>query len=110
MTELKSVKFGRILTWLKAAVVKRVDTLGGDSFFLVKYENQVSIMTIGVNGKFYYIDRAFWDRVCARMDELPVEERGKAGNYAATKGWKNPSHILAPNVPAICKAYIERER
>ena len=109
MQEIKSVQFGRVLSWLKKSTVKRIDTLGGDSFFLIKYENQASIMTIGVNGKFYYIDRTFWDRVCARMDELSSEERLKSSNYSTTRGWKNPSHIIAPNVPAICKAYFESE-
>lgn len=107
MTDLKSVQFGRIVTWLKKTVVRRVDMLGGESYFYVKYENKVSFMTIGINGKHYYIDRALWKRVCERIDSLPVEERGKSSNYSTRKGWNNPSYILAPDVPAICKAYLE---
>ena len=84
--------------------------LGGNSYFYAKYENEVTIMTIGINGKHYYIDKMLWKRVCERMDSLPVEERGKSGNYSTTKGWKNPNHILAPDVPALCKAYLERKQ
>ena len=110
MATLKSVQFGRVLTWLKTPVVVKVPTLGGESHFYAKYENEVSIMTIGIDGKHYYIDKALWKRVCERMDSLSEEERGKAGNYSTTRGWKNPSHILAPDVPAICKAYLERKK
>lgn len=110
MTNLKSIQFGRILTWLKKLVVVKIPTLGGESYFYVKYENEVSIMTIGIDGQHYYIDRALWKSVCARMDSLSEEEREKAGNYADTRGWNNPNHILAPDVPAICKAYLERKK
>ncbi|MBQ6912510.1 MAG: hypothetical protein IJQ35_10190 [Bacteroidales bacterium] len=110
MAALKSVQFGRILTWLKKPVVVKITTLGGASYFYAKYENEVSIMTIGIDGQHYYIDRALWKSVCARMDSLSEEEREKAGNYADTRGWNNPNHILAPDVPAICKAYLERKK
>lgn len=107
MATLKSVQFGRILTWLKKPVVVKVPTLGGGSYFYVKYENEVSLMTIGIDGEHYYVDRTLWERVCERMDSLTEEERKKSSNYSTTKGWNNPSHILAPDVPAICKVYLE---
>lgn len=109
MPDLRSVQFGRILTWLKKSVVNRIDMLGGNSYFYVKYENEVSLMTIGINGKHYYIDRELWKQVCDRMDALSLEEREKSGNYSSRKGWKNPNPILAPDVPAICKAYLENK-
>ena len=74
MPELKSVQFGRILNWLRKPVVKRIDMLGGESYFYIKYENEATIMTIGIDGKHYYIDRALWKSVCDRIDSLPVEE------------------------------------
>ena len=49
MATLKSIQFGRILTWLKTPVVVKVPTLGGESFFYAKYENEASIMTIYYN-------------------------------------------------------------
>lgn len=110
MATLNSVQFGRILAWLKKPVVVKITTLGGGSYFYVKYENEVSIMTIGIDGKHYYIDRTLWKSVCARMDSLSEEERAKAGNYSDTRSWHNPNHILAPDVPAICKAYLERKK
>lgn len=109
MPELKSVQFGRILNWLRKPVVKRIDMLGGGSYFYIKYENEATIMTIGIDGKHYYIDRALWKSVCDRIDSLPVEERGKSSNYSTIRGWRNPSYILAPDVPAICKAYLEKK-
>lgn len=109
MPELKSVQFGRILNWLRKPVVKRIDMLGGGSYFYIKYENEATIMTIGIDGKHYYIDRALWKSVCDRIDSLPVEERGKSSNYSTIRGWRNPSYILASDVPAICKAYLEKK-
>lgn len=107
MAELKSIPFGRILKWLKKSVVKKITMLGGNSYFYIKYENDASIMIIGKEGEHHYIDQLFWNLVCARMDALPVEERGKSNKYSNTKDWKNPNCVYAPNVPAICKAYIE---
>ena len=107
MAELKSIHFGRILKWLKKPVVKKITMLGGRSFFYVKYENEVSVMTIGKDGKHYYIDRDLWKKVCERMDALPPEQRGMSSRYSTSDGWKNPNPILAPDVPAICKAYLE---
>ena len=109
MQTLKSIQFGRIMTWLKKTVVVKVPMLGGKSYFFAKYENPVSIMTIGKDGDFYYIDKILWKQVCERMDSLSEEERLKSSNYSMTKGWKNPNHILAPDVPALCKAYIEKK-
>lgn len=108
MPELRSVQYGRIMTWLKKTDVKKIAMLGGESYFYIKYENPVSFMTIGINGKSYYIDRLLWERVCERMDSLPLDERTKPSNYSTTKGWKNPNYVLAPDIPAICNAYLNQ--
>lgn len=42
MPELKSVQFGRFLTWLRKPVVKRIDMIGGESYIYVKYENEAT--------------------------------------------------------------------
>lgn len=109
MAELKSIPFGRIVNWLKKPVVKKITMLGGESYFYIKYENDASIMIIGKEGEYRYIDQCFWKQLCARMDALPGEERGKSSKYSNTKDWNNPNCVYAPNVPAICKAYIEEK-
>lgn len=111
MCEIKSVTFGRITKWLKASVVKKINMLGNTSYFYIKYENEASIMIIGKEAQYFYIDKKLWDTVCERIDELPIDERKVSSKYTdSSEGWKCPNRLYSPNIPAICRQYLSEKK
>lgn len=110
MCDFKSVSFGRITRWLRSSVVKKIDMLGGTSYFYIKYENDASFLIIGKDAQHFYFDKTLWNQVCKRIDSLSVEERCNANKYAnSSDDWKCPNRVYSPNVPAICKQYYKEK-
>ena len=108
MEELHPIEFFIVINLLKDKTLS-IKTLGLKSFFEVTaVGNQIQITTSGNHkGK---IDKAHWDKVMNRMEELPMEERVKPSRYNhgnAPYHWKDaPSQRYSPYLPAIVR-YIQ---
>jgi hypothetical protein len=65
-----------------------IQTLGGKSSFQVKKENNLIVIRNSKNS-ISKIDRSHWEKVMARMDELPIDERGMTSRYGVGKDLYN---------------------
>lgn len=88
----------------------RFQTLGGQSYFYVRYDSQSRIMRIRRStGKTGSLRDDQIRKVLERYKTAPPSARLMTSFYTDTY-WKNtPDRILAPYVAAVVKAWIEEE-
>ena len=105
MEELHPIEFIIVINLLKDKTL-RMKTLGlNSSIEVTVIGNKIQITTSGNHkGK---IDKAHWDKVMNRMEELPMEERVKPSRYNhgnAPYHWNDaPSQRYSPYLPAIVR-------
>lgn len=103
---MEPVDYLVIVDWIRVSGPKRMPTLGRRSYVDVSYEPGGRLLVTGRNGARRVFSDIFWETVCARIAELPMEERERAGRYSI-RDWNNPDYFFAPSVPAICRYYQE---
>ena len=79
-----------------------IENLGGRSSHLYSANTDHHVIFVdNGNGK---IKSDLWNRVSARIDALPPNERQKASKYNDIR-----PYVQAPSIPAICWAYTEEQ-
>jgi hypothetical protein len=105
---LEPIQFDEVLKYLTENEFI-IQTLGGKSSFQVKKENNLIVIRNSKNS-ISKIDRSHWEKVMARMDELPIDERGMTSRYGVGKdlyNWdKCPNKVFSLYIPAIVKHII----
>jgi hypothetical protein len=107
---LKTVKFKKVISWIKKN--RRpitVFTMGGNSCLIVSYcVDRKAICISGSNGKTIVVEESFWQHAMEYIESLSDDDSLK------TKMYERPNVVcnelsgisnFGPSFPAICKAY-----
>ena len=104
---LNILTFDFILKQLNEKPIEII-TLGGKSKFKVNKIDKFIILHNSRNRKLK-IDKAHWDKVMDRINELPDNEKGMTSRYSSGNkhyNWQEcPNRIFTPYIPAIVKYF-----
>lgn len=99
-----SVEFSVMVNWIGVNTTSvTVPTLGGRSFITANCPNAKTIHITGRTGRTRNFNEKYWNEICHIIDT--AERPWMASTYANTSV---PDYRFAPSVPALCKAYFER--
>lgn len=110
----KGMNYQEFQSWLSdrfnPSIEVRFQTLGGQSYFHVRYDSQSRIMSIRRStGKTGSLRDDQIRKVLERYNTAPPSARLMTSFYTDTYWKKTPDRILAPYVAAVVKAWIEEE-
>jgi len=102
-TDMESITFEDALQQLPNDEIN-IPTLGGRSTLKIKAENNLIYITNSKNNTLG-IDKAHWNKVMSRIEELPQDERGMTSRYGVGKhqfNWTEcPNQVFSIYIPAI---------
>lgn len=99
-----SVEFSVMVNWIGVnAPPITVPTLRGRSFITANCPNARTIHITGSTGKKRNFNETYWRKICHIIDT--AERPWMTSTYTDKSV---PDYYFAPSVPALCKAYFER--
>lgn len=101
-----SAEFNVIVNWIGVNTPQiTIPTIGGRSFINASCPNDKTIHIVGSTGKTRDFKETYWRKICRIIDTA------KRPWMASTYTDKSvPDYYFAPSVPALCKAYFERQQ